>query len=179
MCFVVAERGAKKIGEIFDRAFGLLRPLRNQARDRVHAVEQKVRANARLQRIESRLRFGANARAPLFEHVEVAQQRRTDQRAKRGVAPHESRLELRRQGQAEIEPRIDREYQLAAEHGDQKHQSVCNREHRPRARAVPECGRNLHKHTTDTEREPLHEDDVAVVRRGMSGRVSSLRRNER
>ena len=91
-CLAAAERGAEKIGEILDRALGLGRARADQARDRVHAVEEEMRADARLQRVDLRLRCGLDAFLPELEHEEVAQQRRRDQRRDRRVAEHETQI---------------------------------------------------------------------------------------
>ena len=74
----VAQRGAEQIGEILDGFLGALRVAARQRRDRVHAVEQEVRPDARLQRLDARARFGAHVLLPLMRDEEVAQQQRRD-----------------------------------------------------------------------------------------------------
>ncbi len=57
-----------------------------------------MRADARLQRLEARLGFGAHARAPLLEHIEIAQQRGADQRAQCRIARSRSAPGIARPG---------------------------------------------------------------------------------
>ena len=85
----VAQRRAKQIGEILDGLLGALRVAARQRRDRVHAVEQEVRPDARLQRLDARLRFRAHVLLPLMRHEEVPQQQRRDDQRDAGVAQQE------------------------------------------------------------------------------------------
>ena len=85
----VAQRRAKQIGQVLDGLLGALRVAARQCRDRVHAVEQEVRADARLQRLNARLRFRAHVLLPLMRDEEVAQQQRGDDDRDAGVAQQE------------------------------------------------------------------------------------------
>ena len=85
----VAQRRAKQIGEVLDGLFRALRVAARQRRDRVHAVEQEVRADARLQRLDARLRFRAHVLLPLMRHEEVPQQQRRDDERDAGIAQQE------------------------------------------------------------------------------------------
>ena len=155
-CGVVTQCRTEQIGQVLDCALGVLRPQRDKARDRVHAVEQEMWPDARLQRLEARLGLGAHARAPLFQHIEIAQQRRTDQRAQRRAAPDEASLKLRRQGQAEIELLIDTEDQRAADDGHQQHQRI-RRQHAQPRRQLFQLRTQLAQADRADQRQPLHE----------------------
>ena len=60
-----------------------------QRGDRVHAVEEEVRADARLQRTDARARLELDVAPPLVRDVEVAQRERTDDRADAEVRQQE------------------------------------------------------------------------------------------
>ncbi len=83
-----------------------------------------MRTDARLQRVEPRLRLGLHTRAPLFDHIEIAQQRGADQRAQGDVAQHEAPAVLRGQSQVQSEQLIEDEDECAAGKRDRQHHRV-------------------------------------------------------
>ena len=123
-CILAAERGAEQVGEVFHGGFGLRRPRTDQARDDIHAVEQEMRAYARLQCVEARALLGVDALAPLLLHVEVAQHRAADQAADHAVAQHEAPLVGGRVDETEIEVAVDREHDPARRRGRGQHQAI-------------------------------------------------------
>ena len=86
----VAQAGAEQIREILHCLLGALRDRARQRSDGVHAVEEEVRADARLQRTDARQRFHLDAALPLGAHVEVAQRQRADDETDAEVAQQEA-----------------------------------------------------------------------------------------
>ena len=85
-----AQRRAEEVGQVEHGALGALRVLAHQAGDGVHAVEQEVRADARLQRIGLGAGTGAHLRAPGVDRVEVRQHGRHHHQGDRGAAGGEA-----------------------------------------------------------------------------------------
>ena len=73
---LLAEIGAEQIGEILHRLLGARRVAARERGDGVHAVEEEVRPDARLQRMHARARLHLDVVAPLVRHVEIAQRER-------------------------------------------------------------------------------------------------------
>jgi len=89
----VGQHAAKQVRQILDHPLGLLWIRADQTGDHVHAVEQEMGANARLQRLDAGLQLGALLNAQLLLQVKVAQQNaRWDRGHHHGI---ERRPELR------------------------------------------------------------------------------------
>ncbi|KAG0772563.1 hypothetical protein G6F22_015638 [Rhizopus arrhizus] len=92
-----------------------------QAGDQVHAVEQEMRADPRLQRIGLRARVGLHLRGPAITHIEIAQRQRRDQcsggRTAQGEAP-----EADTTGEVVPQHRVQRMHDAGADHRDQGRQ---------------------------------------------------------
>ena len=86
---LLVEVGAEQIGEILHGFLGARRVAARERGDGVHAVEQEVRADARLQRVHARLRLQLDVVAPLVRHVEIAQRQRGHDEGDAGVAHQE------------------------------------------------------------------------------------------
>ena len=71
---VVAHQHAKQVGHVLERGFGAARFAAHQRQHRVDAVEQEVRADARLQRLQPR--FGDRRRQRPGAQPEIGDQRR-------------------------------------------------------------------------------------------------------
>ena len=71
--FAGAERGAEQVGQVEHRAFGDDRIAAHEAGDGVHAVEEEMRLDPRLQRIGLGARAGAHLRLPAVDREQVAQ----------------------------------------------------------------------------------------------------------
>src|SRR5690606_2910926 len=69
----LGEIGAEQVGQVQHCGFGLVRVNEVQAEDDVEAVEQELRADARLQRLQQRLESGLVVQMPLLLQVEIAQ----------------------------------------------------------------------------------------------------------
>ena len=69
---VLAQRCAEQVREVGDRLFRHLRVAARERGDGVHAVEQEMRADARLQRPHAALRLGLDVGLPLVRDIEVA-----------------------------------------------------------------------------------------------------------
>src|SRR3546814_3959243 len=94
-----------------------------QADDGVDAVEQEGRTDARLQGVDLRLRAGAHLRLPAFEHVQVAQHHRGDQRRDRGTGTGEfAEADLARD-QVVAERGVELVHQCRAEQRSEEHTS--------------------------------------------------------
>ena len=63
----VRHQGAKQVRQVLERALGALRVAADERQHRVQAVEQEVRADARLQRLQPR--FGKRGRMRLGEQA--------------------------------------------------------------------------------------------------------------
>jgi len=75
----IGQARAEEVGEILHRALGQRGLGARERGDGVHAVEEEMRTNARLQGLQSRLRLGREAVTVMKLHVEIAQhQRRND-----------------------------------------------------------------------------------------------------
>ena len=69
---VIGHQHAEQIGEVLEHGLGAPRVLAYQAQHGVDAVEQKVRADARLQRLQPRL--GQRRRQRAAAQIEIADQ---------------------------------------------------------------------------------------------------------
>ena len=76
---VGAQAGAEQLGQIQHRVFGLVRVAGNEAGDAVHAVEQEMGLDARLQGGQLRLHLRLALLLPLVLQVKVAQHHQGDQ----------------------------------------------------------------------------------------------------
>ena len=70
---MLAQRRAEQVREVGDRLFRHSRVAARERGDGVHAVEQEMRTDARLQRAHAALRLGLDIGLPLVRDVEVAQ----------------------------------------------------------------------------------------------------------
>lgn len=68
-----AQGDAEELAEVFDRAFCVVRTVTDEARDRIHAVEQEVWADTRLQGVELRQRVCPDLPLPLAANVEMTE----------------------------------------------------------------------------------------------------------
>ena len=84
---VVGHHGAEQLREVFQRGFGALRLLANQRKHRVQAVEEEMRADAGLERLQARL--GDRRREGAVAQMEVP---REHSRPQRGVAEAPGKL---------------------------------------------------------------------------------------
>ena len=104
-----------------------------EARDRVHAVEQEMRPDARLQRLHLGPRLRPHLALPLRLHVEVAEARRRSPARRSGAADHEALQRCRGLVSPSPSAAIELVHHGAAGRGDREH-----RERRPAA--TPACG---------------------------------------
>ncbi len=74
---LLAEVGAEQVRQVLHGGLRLRRVGSRQRRDRVHAVEEKVRADARLKRVHAGPGLHLHVALPFMRHVEVAQRQRS------------------------------------------------------------------------------------------------------
>ncbi len=101
----VVQADTEEVGEVLDRLLRARRVRARERRDRVQAVEQEVRADARLQRPNPRPRLELDAAAPLECDVEVAQRDRPDDRGDGEVRQQERPVSLGKEAGCDAEPR--------------------------------------------------------------------------
>ena len=92
--FRAPEVGAQQVGQVLDGFLGLARIRARQRGDRVHAVEQEMWANERLQGTDARLRFEHDAAAPLAGHVQITHRQGDDDRADRNGTEQEAEVRV-------------------------------------------------------------------------------------
>ncbi len=87
----IGQQHAEQVGQIVQHRLGLVRIAAREAGDAVQAVEEKVRPDARLQRLHARLLLGLGVLLAAVLQDEVAQPGDTDQRRDQQAA-HDGRL---------------------------------------------------------------------------------------
>ena len=85
----VGEVEPEQVGEVLDRRLGAHRIRSRQRRDGVHAVEQEVRTDARLERADPCARLELDVAAPLMGHMEVPQRQHPDDRRDADIGQQE------------------------------------------------------------------------------------------
>ena len=88
---LVAQGGAEQVGQILHRLLGARGIAAREGGDGVHAVEEEVRPDARLQGMHARGGAQLDAAAPVVRDVEVAQREPGDDEPDPGIADHEAR----------------------------------------------------------------------------------------
>ena len=83
---MLAQRRPEEVGQVRDRLLGESRIGAGERGDRVHAVEQEMRPDSRLQRPDAALGLGLDVGLPLVRHVEVAKREPACDRADDEVA---------------------------------------------------------------------------------------------
>src|SRR5207302_9849330 len=87
---VVAHQDAKELGQVLKCGFGALRLAANERKHRVDAVEQKMRTNARLQRLQSR--FGDRRRERFDAQLKIGNQHQRNRQTEDKLPRKRSRL---------------------------------------------------------------------------------------
>ena len=154
--FLRAKRRAEQIRQVLDCSLRVLGSLANQAGNGVHAVEQEMRPDACLQRIDLGLGCGMHALLPEFADIQVSQQRCRDQGADGRIAEHEAPSASAGSGQSVAEHMI---------HGINHGTAQSRRDHReqPGAGETAADGHSLQglargtQHHRIQECQPLHE----------------------
>ncbi|MCY1295632.1 hypothetical protein D9M70_449800 [compost metagenome] len=148
----LGQAGAEQVGEVEHRLLGLGRVDRHQAGDAVQAVEQEMRLDPCLQRLDARAQLGLLLAPPLALQIEVAQQQRRDDQPDQAVAQVQLQLAAARQRAAEVvivghrraDQRQHHHQQAAQKPGPGRAQA-----HQPRPQAAQHGGGEQH--------DPLHE----------------------
>ncbi len=130
---LLAQVGAKQVGQILHRLLGLRRIGAGQRSDRVHAVEQEVRADSSLQRVYPRLGAHLDAAPPLQGHIEVTQRERRHDEADRHIAHQEGPRLGRKQAFRSRIPGPLRTPERVGAGGDQRDQYRHQQQNRRRA----------------------------------------------
>src|SRR5687767_11389681 len=134
----IGHQRAEQIRQVLERALGALRVAPDERQHRVQAVEQEMRTDARLQRLQPRL--GERRRIGLGEQTQVGEQSAADQRAQ------QEQPRRRREHAEPPEARSSQRY----------HQRYHRRAARP-VRQPAQCFRERIQNQDDHQQQRLHE----------------------